>query len=313
VERLALAVREGEVSHSTAALKFGKQLEAELAQVACSWEVCLWDLKHKVDAMSSSAIMTLRNGPEDSCQSPLRPLYLLEALHEWLPVAALADDLRQHRLVQITGVVKIEKKFVKVVGMQPRAGFTAAELLARSALSGCRFHDLCAQVEAFGDLLLESGLKAEGHTESTESQLASMKSDSGETCSICLSTFTDPACLPCGHRFCIQCVLPLFGALPDLDEDEVVLRCPLCRAASPQVPEALCLDSLIGCFARGLSPSLKVDMAEGSHEKMQQLTAVVVSSLARLLAGDARNEEHVKNALLDISSPTTPETMQFKW
>merc|ERR1719230_123144 len=100
--------------------------------------------------------MLICDGADD--HSPLLPLYLLEPLQDWLPVAALADALRQHRLLQITGMVKIEKKFVKVVGVQPRPGFTAADLLARSVLSGSLIHDLCAQLEVLGDRLLQLGL-----------------------------------------------------------------------------------------------------------------------------------------------------------
>jgi len=291
VKRLASSAKCGDVPHDVAALTFAKQLEAELVEVGCSFEVWLWDLKRQVDALSLAANKILICDGADNDHSPLLPLYLLEPLQDWLPVAALADALRQHRLVQITGMVKIEKKFVKVVGVQPRPGFTGAEMLARNALGGSLIHDLCAQLEVLGDKLLQLGLAASAQPEMED------------TCSICLCKLKDPARLHCGHRFCIHCILPLFGNLPDDWLDAVFLRCPLCRAAGPEAPQSLCLDSLLAHFGRGLAPSFNLGIgAASSKEERQQFTSIVVSSLARLAAGTAAAVHHSKPHLTKCAS-----------
>lgn len=284
IKRLADSVQDGELTHDAAALMFGKKLEKELAEVGCSWEVHMWDLKREVGALQSRAEAMMRgDAAHDAFHSHLLPLWLLEILHEWIPIAASADALRKHRLLQITAVIKIEKKFVKVVGAQTRIGFQAKHLIARSALSGKIVHELCTRLESFGAKLLELGLGSD-------------KAETEFMCSVCLSDITDPSRLPCGHRFCAHCVLPLFSHIPD--EDAVYSRCPLCRAAGPQVPQALCLDSLVACLGRGLYPHFDLCLQSlESDSEQRHFTAVVVSSLARLVtdqwklneAGDSNN------------------------
>eukprot|EP00931_Biecheleriopsis_adriatica_P027494 TRINITY_DN16533_c0_g1_i1.p1 TRINITY_DN16533_c0_g1~~TRINITY_DN16533_c0_g1_i1.p1 ORF type:complete len:358 (-),score=81.67 TRINITY_DN16533_c0_g1_i1:184-1257(-) len=269
VKRLAEAVGLGMTSSCSAAHSFGKQLEAELTEVGCSWEMRLWQLRDMVDELSSTSDMMLRgDAAHGALSEEMRPLTLLEPLQAWLPVAAFADALRRHRLLQMTAVVKIEKKFVKVVGAQLRSGFKSPELLLRSALSSSLIHDLCARLERAGDMLLRLGLGT-APPEVEEDQ-----------CSICLSELVDPARLPCGHRFCVHCVMPLFGGLPDDGLDAVLLRCPLCRAAGPDVPQALCLDGLLARLGRGM----RADICIPCDDDSQQFTAVVASSLARLAA-----------------------------
>uniref|UniRef100_A0A8C5QFR9 Uncharacterized protein n=1 Tax=Leptobrachium leishanense TaxID=445787 RepID=A0A8C5QFR9_9ANUR len=46
------------------------------------------------------------------------------------------------------------------------------------------------------------------------------------TCSICLSIYTDPATLPCGHSFCLLCI----GDVMDTQDGSGVYTCPECRA-----------------------------------------------------------------------------------
>ncbi|KAK7884698.1 hypothetical protein WMY93_027821 [Mugilogobius chulae] len=46
------------------------------------------------------------------------------------------------------------------------------------------------------------------------------------SCSVCLSLFTDPVSLACGHSFCRGCLAGLPSA-----------RCPQCRAALPPAAE----------------------------------------------------------------------------
>ncbi|XP_066432914.1 E3 ubiquitin/ISG15 ligase TRIM25-like [Eleutherodactylus coqui] len=51
-------------------------------------------------------------------------------------------------------------------------------------------------------------------------------------CSICLSLYTDPVSLRCGHNFCRSCIV---SAL-DAQEAAGVYSCPYCREESPQRP-----------------------------------------------------------------------------
>jgi hypothetical protein len=280
VKRLADSVKSGDTACNVAALSFAKKLELELTEVGCHWEVSLWSLRSQVNALCTATSTVLNAGAT-------KPMVLLDPLCEWLRIAALADALRRHRLLQITAVVKIIKKFVKMVQTEPRKGFTAADLLGRSALSSALLHELCTRLENFGDMLLQMGLAP------AQTQTAI------DSCPICLGSLNDPARLPCSHRMCIHCILPLFDNIPD-EESAVLLRCPLCRAAGPQVPQALCLDTLLGQFGRGLSPAFGID-TNTNLEETQQFTAVVVSSLARLAMRNSTSNDSLKDSMADCS------------
>uniref|UniRef100_A0A8C5QN61 Uncharacterized protein n=1 Tax=Leptobrachium leishanense TaxID=445787 RepID=A0A8C5QN61_9ANUR len=52
------------------------------------------------------------------------------------------------------------------------------------------------------------------------------------TCSICLSIYTDPVTLPCGHSFCRTCI----GDVLDTQEGSGAYKCPECRAESQERP-----------------------------------------------------------------------------
>mmetsp|Transcript_86269 Transcript_86269/g.279301 ORF Transcript_86269/g.279301 Transcript_86269/m.279301 type:complete len:353 (+) Transcript_86269:92-1150(+) len=276
VRRLQELVELGSMSQAAAAELFGRQLEAELVEVERFWESCLRDLSGLAAELFSSTNMAVCGDAAHGalCQ-PLGPMRLLEPLNLWLPVAALADALSRHRLLQITAVMKIEKKFVKVLGVQLGPGRTAAELLGSSSLRGSSLHAICRRLEALGDAILRLGL-------------GTSEAEPGDPCSICFEEFVDPARLACGHRFCIGCVLPLFDRLPEEEAgtDPALLRCPLCRAAGPPASQALCLDGLLPRLGRGLCPRLGAAVAPGSEE-LQRFTAVVVSSLARLASREA--------------------------
>ncbi|CAK0900681.1 unnamed protein product, partial [Prorocentrum cordatum] len=60
--------------------------------------------------------------------------------------------------------------------------------------------------QAAGDAMLKLGLSSPYDRGCEECS---------EACSICLDGLVDPARLPCGHRFCVHCVLPLFGHPPE--------------------------------------------------------------------------------------------------
>lgn len=302
VKRMHRLVDGGETCRPSAAMCFAKQLAVELTEVERYWEACLRDLQRLAGELFAQTDMVLCGDVAHGVlDDPEVHLELLEPLRSWLSIAALADGLRRHRLLQITAVVKIEKKFVKTLNTHLPAGRDAADLLRYSVLSRGDIHVLCEQLEAAGDAMLRLGL-------------GTIRRECRDPCSICLSSLADPARLPCGHRFCIHCVLPLFDQYPGevesgfgskaalspsasqqdfgelLEESEdggceaALLRCPLCRAAGPGVPQrGLRLDGLVARLGRGLSPQFGA-AREPSGDDSQQFTAVVVTSLARLAA-----------------------------
>ncbi|KAG9485166.1 hypothetical protein GDO78_008328 [Eleutherodactylus coqui] len=58
-------------------------------------------------------------------------------------------------------------------------------------------------------------------------------------CSICLSTYTDPVMLRCGHNFCRVCIHRVL----DAQDESGVYSCPECREESPERP------ALMRCLA----------------------------------------------------------------
>lgn len=278
IRHLSERVEAGQLTHSQAADGFGRRLEAELTEVACSWEACLWELRDLVGELLANADMLLnRDAAHGVLSDPLGPMRLLEPLRAWLPLAALADAVRRHRLLQITAVLKIEKKFVKALGVRPRPAFCAPELIRRSALSSPLVHGLCSKLEAAGETLLKLGL---GPSE----RGCEVCGECGDPCSICLGELVDPARLPCGHRFCVHCVVPLCEQIPEEGLTTAAMRCPLCRVEE-RYPQALCLDSLLGRLGRRLSPQFQsIAGGKEADSQAEHFTAVAISSLYRLAA-----------------------------
>lgn len=294
VKELRAGVEAGLLSREAAASRFAARLRAELEAVGAHWARHVRLLGDRADELFRTADALLRGdfAFEALCE-PLRPVTLLEPLRPWLELASWADALRRHRLLQAAAVVKIEKKFVKTMcggqpagcgceatcrpacegpgGVEAWKGFDGAQMLAESQLGGDAVHLVCRQLEAIGDALLRLGLGC------------ASGSGAQDPCAICLGGITDPARLPCGHRFCVHCVLPLFDTCDGADSEEgaAMLRCPLCRAAGPAAPQALSLDGLLPRLERGLGRRSDDCCATGEEFRF---TAVVVSSLARLAA-----------------------------
>uniref|UniRef100_A0A3Q3AGH5 RING-type domain-containing protein n=1 Tax=Kryptolebias marmoratus TaxID=37003 RepID=A0A3Q3AGH5_KRYMA len=65
-------------------------------------------------------------------------------------------------------------------------------------------------------------------TSALDSDLSLMGLEEDLTCSICLSTFTCPVTIPCGHNFCHDCLLATW-------KDSY--SCPQCRTLFPTKPE----------------------------------------------------------------------------
>lgn len=322
VRDLTRDVAKGVLTRAAASDRFVCSLRLELDAVAHCWERCVEMLGSEIAELFLGADAFLMGDlAHEALRMPLRPLRLLEPLRLWLEVAAFADALRRHRLLQVAAVVKIEKKFAKAMSDPEGVCYcseqaqnacctcsTIADMLRQSPLGDRRLHALCQQLEAAGDCLLRLGLGA-GTVEAMD------------PCPICFGDAVDPSRLPCGHRFCVHCVLPLFAlsephgkyltsqatAEHESDDPAAMIRCPLCRAAGPSVPQALSLDSLLYRMQRGLAPPLR-SMCSGDEE--QRLTETVVSSLAKLAACDVG---HVLSGARPLPGPQPSSGSSPKW
>ncbi|OCU02811.1 hypothetical protein XELAEV_18008580mg, partial [Xenopus laevis] len=70
------------------------------------------------------------------------------------------------------------------------------------------------------------------------------------SCSICLSIYTDPVSLPCGHNFCRDCI----GTTWDTQEGSGAYSCPECRAEYQERP-ALYRNRTLGNIAKRFHPT----------------------------------------------------------
>ncbi|XP_041436640.1 E3 ubiquitin/ISG15 ligase TRIM25 [Xenopus laevis] len=70
------------------------------------------------------------------------------------------------------------------------------------------------------------------------------------SCSICLSIYTDPVSLPCGHNFCRGCI----GTTWDTQEGSGAYSCPECRAEYQERP-ALYRNRTLGNIAERFLPT----------------------------------------------------------
>lgn len=66
----------------------------------------------------------------------------------------------------------------------------------------------------------------------------SLMAEESFLCSICLELFNQPASIPCGHTFCLQCITAYWDTLSTL------LHCPLCKAEFYPKP-MLCVNIFI--------------------------------------------------------------------
>uniref|UniRef100_A0A3Q1H0F3 Uncharacterized protein n=1 Tax=Acanthochromis polyacanthus TaxID=80966 RepID=A0A3Q1H0F3_9TELE len=95
------------------------------------------------------------------------------------------------------------------------------------------------------------------------------------TCSVCLSIFTDPVTLPCGHSFCRQCVTEVHS-------------CPQCRAALST--EAKCL--LTSVILKSLVEKAKeVPDLCPEHEEKLKLFCVTEQELACIICRDGEKHQ----------------------
>uniref|UniRef100_A0A3P8RT30 Uncharacterized protein n=1 Tax=Amphiprion percula TaxID=161767 RepID=A0A3P8RT30_AMPPE len=107
------------------------------------------------------------------------------------------------------------------------------------------------------------------------------------TCSVCLSIFTDPVTLPCGHSFCRQCVIEVHS-------------CPQCRAALSTEARRLPTSVVLKSLAEKVREAEKMKEEGGSekvsdlcpeHEEKLTLFCVTEQQLACIICRDEKRHE----------------------
>ncbi|XP_028264783.1 nuclear factor 7, ovary-like [Parambassis ranga] len=106
------------------------------------------------------------------------------------------------------------------------------------------------------------------------------------TCSVCLTLFTDPVTLLCGHAFCRQCITEVLRSQHE---------CPLCKtsvsAEATSLPTCLILKNLVE-KAKG-AEKIKSQKAElcPEHEEKLKLFCVTDQQLACIICRDGEKHE----------------------
>ncbi|KAJ3717869.1 hypothetical protein C8R42DRAFT_630158 [Lentinula raphanica] len=97
-------------------------------------------------------------------------------------------------------------------------------------------------------------------------------------CSICLSDWKDPVCIPCGHLYCSPCLLDYIASS---SEDGYTTICPTCRAVFPIVsPELTCLPKHVH---RYITPSIRrVYLDNTAVQSLQQKLATSQNQVKNL-------------------------------
>uniref|UniRef100_A0A3Q1B8J2 Uncharacterized protein n=1 Tax=Amphiprion ocellaris TaxID=80972 RepID=A0A3Q1B8J2_AMPOC len=109
------------------------------------------------------------------------------------------------------------------------------------------------------------------------------------TCSVCLSIFTDPVTLPCGHSFCRQCVIEVHS-------------CPQCREALSTEAKCLPTSVVLKNLAEKVREAEKMKEEGGSekaefhdlcpeHEEKLKLFCVTEQQLACIICRDGERHE----------------------
>ncbi|XP_023271351.1 zinc-binding protein A33-like [Seriola lalandi dorsalis] len=110
------------------------------------------------------------------------------------------------------------------------------------------------------------------------------------TCSICLTIFTDPVMLPCGHSFCRECISLSLSKL---------CQCPHCRAAVPKEGKCLLTNHILKSLAEKEAEKLRGkhrdeevdDRLCPEHEEKLKLFCITDQQLACIICRDGEKHE----------------------
>ncbi|KAM9855449.1 nuclear factor 7, ovary-like [Aulostomus maculatus] len=133
------------------------------------------------------------------------------------------------------------------------------------------------------------------------------------TCSICLTIFTDPVVLPCGHSFCRECV-----AL-SLESQH---QCPECRAAVPTEGTYLLNSHILKSLAEKAKENETLKRANASdkevvdlcpeHEEKLKLFCVTDQQLTCTICRDGeRHEGHKFKPIREAAASLTQQLRAF--
>ncbi|XP_040009908.1 nuclear factor 7, ovary-like [Xiphias gladius] len=113
------------------------------------------------------------------------------------------------------------------------------------------------------------------------------------TCSICLTIFTDPVTLLCGHSFCRQCITDIVNTQH---------QCPQCRAAVPTEGTCLPTSHILKSLAEKAKEAEKMKKEHGhekaevaelcpEHEEKLKLFCITDQQLACIICRDGERHE----------------------
>uniref|UniRef100_A0A8C5PLF0 Uncharacterized protein n=1 Tax=Leptobrachium leishanense TaxID=445787 RepID=A0A8C5PLF0_9ANUR len=124
------------------------------------------------------------------------------------------------------------------------------------------------------------------------------------TCSICLSIYTDPVTLPCGHSFCRTCI----GEVLDTQEGSGAYTCPECRAEYQERPALVNVRKL-----RNIAENIRSTHPEQEEEEVgipctycdSPVPAAKTCLLCEASLCDKHLKKHSKSAEHVLTEPTT--------
>ncbi|KAK2898021.1 nuclear factor 7, ovary-like [Channa argus] len=112
------------------------------------------------------------------------------------------------------------------------------------------------------------------------------------TCSICLTIFTDPVILVCGHSFCRECITLALSSQH---------QCPQCRATVPTEGKCLLTNHILKSLAEKAKEADKLRRERGNdkdaaelcpeHEEKLKLFCITDQQLACIICRDAEKHE----------------------
>ncbi|XP_008411064.1 nuclear factor 7, ovary-like [Poecilia reticulata] len=119
--------------------------------------------------------------------------------------------------------------------------------------------------------------------------MASVSYSEELTCSVCLTIFTDPVNLPCGHSFCRQCISEVLATQQ---------HCPVCGTAvaleAANLPTSIVLKSLAEKAKakpdKGKQPTAELAAVCPEHEEKLKLFCITDQQLVCIICRD--DEEH---------------------